>query len=29
MNYKDIKFGFVTNPADSSLETELSYAISL
>jgi len=29
MNYKDIKFGFATNPADSSLETELSYAITL
>ena len=29
MNYKDIKFGFVTNPKDSSLETELSYAITL
>jgi hypothetical protein len=29
MNYKDIKFGFVTNSADSSLETELSYAITL
>ena len=29
MNYKDVKFGFVTNSADSSLETELSYAITL
>ena len=29
MNYKDIKFGFATNPEDSSLETELSYAITL
>jgi len=29
MNYKDIKFGFATNSADSSLETELSYAITL
>ena len=29
MNYKDIKFGFATNPVDSSLETELSYAITL
>jgi len=29
MNYKDIKFGFATNPVDSSLETELSYAINL
>jgi len=29
MNYKDIKFGFATNPADSSLETELSYEITL
>ncbi len=29
MNYKDIKFGFANNPADSSLETELSYAITL
>jgi len=29
MNYKEIKFGFATNPADSSLETELSYAINL
>ena len=29
MNYKDIKFGFMTNSADSSLETELSYAITL
>ena len=29
MNYKDIKFGFVTNSANSSLETELSYAITL
>ena len=29
MNYKDIKFGFVTNSADTSLETELSYAITL
>jgi len=29
MNYKDIKFGFTTNPADSSLETELSYEITL
>ena len=29
MNYKDIKFGFMTNSADSSLETELSYEITL
>jgi hypothetical protein len=29
MNYKDIKFGFATNPANSSLETELSYTITL
>ena len=29
MNYKDIKFGFATSPVDSSLETELSYAITL
>jgi hypothetical protein len=29
MNYKDIKFGFATNLEDSSLETELSYAINL
>ncbi len=29
MNYKDIKFGFATNPTDSSIETELSYAITL
>ena len=29
LDYKDIKFGFVTNSADSSLETELSYTIFL
>ena len=29
MSYKDIKLGFATNPSDSSLETELSYAITL
>jgi len=29
MNYKEIKFGFATNTADSSLETELSYVIAL
>ena len=29
MNYKDIRLGFATNPLDSSLKTELSYAITL
>ena len=29
MNYKDIKFGFMTNSADSFLETKLSYDITL
>ena len=29
MDYKDLKLGFATNPNDSSLETQISYAISL
>jgi len=29
MNYKDLKLGFATNPNDSSLETQISYAIYL
>ena len=29
MDYKDLKLGFVSNPNDSSIETELSYAIAL
>jgi len=29
MDYKDLKFGFASNPNDSSIETELSYAIAL
>ena len=29
MDYKDLKLGFASNPNDSSIETELSYAIAL
>ena len=29
MDYKDLKLGFATNPNDSSLETQISYAITL
>ena len=29
MDYKDLKLGFATNPNDSSLETQISYAIFL
>jgi hypothetical protein len=29
MDFKDLKLGFATNPNDSSLETQISYAISL
>ena len=29
MDYKDLKLGFASNPNDSSLETQISYAISL